>query len=94
MARLSGHLSLLDQCSPAPELMVRMIDRMAANWKTAALIDGGLAWYAARTKCIFCSHEADCRNWLEDPKALPEFCPNAKFFSGCAAAYAHADILE
>jgi len=99
MARPSEHLSLLDQSSPAPELMVRMMDRMAVNWKMAAHIDGGLAWYAARTKCIFCPHEAECRSWPEDPKALPEFCPNAKFFRGCAAAYAHdqffvPDVLE
>ena len=99
MTRLSEHLSLLDQSSPAPELMVRMMDHMAVNWKTAAHIDGGLAWYAARSKCVFCRHEAECRSWLDGPEALTEFCPNAKFFSGCAVAYAHdqlfvPDVLE
>lgn len=86
MTRPSEHLSELDKNSPAPELMVRMMDRMAVNWTMAARIDGGLAWYAARTKCIFCLHEAECRSWLEDPEALPEFCSNAKFFRDCAAA--------
>jgi hypothetical protein len=99
MTRPREQLPLLDENSPAPELMVRMMDHMAANWKTAALIDGGLAWYAARTKCIFCRHEAECRSWLDGPEALPEFCPNAKFFRVCAVAYAHdqffvRDVLE
>jgi Family of unknown function (DUF6455) len=88
MTRPSEHLSMLDQSSPAPELMVRMMDSMAVNWKTAARIDGGLAWYAARAKCIFCSHELECRSWLDGREALPEFCPNAKFFRRCAAGYA------
>ena len=89
MTRPSEHLSMLDENSPAPELMVRMMDRMAVNWKMAARIDGGLAWYAARTKCIFCRHEAECRSWIGDPDAMPAFCPNVKFFGRCAAAYAH-----
>lgn len=84
MTRPIGNLSLLDQGSPAPELMVRMMDEMAVNWKTAARIDGGLAWYAARSKCVFCRHEADCRSWLESADAMPAFCPNVKFFRQCS----------
>ncbi len=92
MMRPSEHLSMLDQSSPAPELMVRMMDQMAVNWTMAARMDGGLAWYAARSKCVFCRHEADCRTWLESPDAIPTFCPNAKFFRRCAEPmliYAH-----
>jgi len=89
MMNLGEHLRMPGENSPAPELMVRMMDRMAVDWKMAAAIDGGLAWYAARTKCIFCRHEAECRRWLEGPEAFPEFCPNAKFFRRCAAAYVH-----
>ena len=48
------------------------------DWTMAARIDEGLARYAARTKCIFLPSAA-----------LREFCPNAKFFGCCAAAYAH-----
>ena len=77
MINLGEHVCMPGENSPAPELMVRMMDRMAVNWKMAAAIDGGLAWYTARTKCIFCRHEAECRRWLEGPEALPEFCPNA-----------------
>jgi len=33
---------MLDQSSPAPELMVRMMDCMAVDWMMAARIDGGL----------------------------------------------------
>ncbi len=54
MMRPNEHLSMLDQSSPAPELMVRMMDQMAVNWTMAARMDGGLAWYAARSKCVFC----------------------------------------
>jgi hypothetical protein len=89
MMNLSEHVCMLGENSPAPELMVRMMDRMTVDWKMAAAIDGCLAWYAARTKCIFCDHEAECRSWLERPEALPEFCPNAKFFRRCAADYTH-----
>jgi len=93
MMNLGEHLRMPGENSPAPELMVRMMDRMAVDWKMAAAIDGGLAWYAARTKCIFCRHEAECRRWLEGPEAFPEFCPNAKFFGHCAAVYTHGGSL-
>ncbi|KAB2943627.1 MAG: DUF6455 family protein [Hyphomicrobium sp.] len=93
MMSVGDQLSLLDQNSPAPELMMRMMDRMAVNWKMAERVDGGLAWYAARSKCIFCRHERECRSWLEHPEALPEFCLNAKFFRRCAVAYAHDQFL-
>ncbi len=89
MMSVCDQLSMLDQSSPAPELMVRIMDRMGVNWKMAGRIDGGLAWYAARTKCIFCRLEGECRSWLDDPEALPEFCPNAKFFGLCAEDYVH-----
>jgi hypothetical protein len=87
MMSICDQLCMLDQSSPAPELMVRMMDRMAVNWKMAGRIDGGLAWYAARTKCIFCRLEGECRSRLDDPEALPEFCPNAEFFALCAEDY-------
>jgi hypothetical protein len=58
----------------------RTCARLARNvdWTMAARIDEGLARYSARTKCIFLPSAA-----------LPEFCPNAKFFGCCAAADAH-----
>jgi hypothetical protein len=87
MLNLGEHLCTRGENSPAPELMMRMMDCMAVDRKMAASIDGGLAWYAARTKCIFCRDEVECRRWLEEPEAFPEFCPNAKFFWRCAAGY-------
>ena len=41
--------SLLDRNSPHPELMQRMMERMAVNAITARRIDGGMAWCEART---------------------------------------------
>ena len=84
MTRPSEHLSMLDQSSPAPELMVRMMDSMAVNWKTAARIDGGLAGLASSG---IPTHESRRCIW-HGREALPEFCPNAKFFRRCAAGYA------
>ncbi len=46
--------SILDPNSPHPEPMQRMMERMAVNAITAMRMDGGMAWYEARTKCIFC----------------------------------------
>ena len=72
---------------PAPGLSKR---RVLNN----ILLTTACATDAARTKCIFCSHEAENVELVEDFKALPEFCPNAKFFSGCAAAYMFTQTSE
>ncbi len=61
--------SILDRNSPHPELMQRMMERMAVNAITAMRMDGGMAWCEARTKCIFCRHEEECRHWLDGSEA-------------------------
>ena len=86
--------SILDRNSPHPELMQRMMERMAVNAITATRIDGGMAWCEARAKCIFCRHEEECRNWLDGSEALrepPDFCPIVEFFRWCADTDAHDD---
>ena len=78
---------ILNQTSRQPELMDRMMERMLVNLIVAGRIDGGMAWYEARTKCIFCRHDGQCRNWLEGSDALAgltDFCPNVEFFRRCA----------
>jgi Family of unknown function (DUF6455) len=88
----SYRLSVLDQNAPQPELMERMMGRMVVNSNMATRIDGGMAWYEARTKCIFCRRERQCRNWLEGGESLREptdFCPNVEFFRQCADVSVH-----
>ena len=83
---------ILNQASRQPKLMDRMMERMLVNLIVAGRIDGGMAWYEARTKCIFCRHEGQCRNWLEGSAALAgptDFCPNVDFFRWCAEPKAH-----
>ncbi len=88
--------SILDRNSPHPELMQRMMQRMAVNAVTAMRIDGGMAWSEARTKCIFCRHEEECRHWLdgsEVPGEPPDFCPIVEFFGWCAETDEHDALL-
>jgi hypothetical protein len=71
------------------ELMDRMMDVVGVNPAIAVRVDKGAAWYEARTNCISCCHECECRNWLECSDGLavpPDFCPNAAFFRRCTEA--------
>ena len=68
------------------ELMDHMMQRLRVNPALAAGMDGGLGWYEAQTKCIFCPNVRRCCDWLEGSEPLPgpaEFCPNTAFFQGC-----------
>ena len=67
------------------ELMDRMMGLVGVNSAVAAGVDKGVAWYEARTNCISCCHERECRNWLECSEGLPvppDFCPNVEFSGG------------
>ena len=69
------------------EQMDRMMERVGARPEVAVRIDQGMAWYDARTKCIDCLAEQECRRWLQSTCATatsPDFCPNACFFRQCA----------
>jgi len=73
------------------ELMDRMMERIGVDPALAARIDGGSAWYDARTRCIGCCREAACHAWLAEagPSAEPPgFCANAPFLRACLAAAA------
>jgi hypothetical protein len=73
------------------ELMDRMLERIGAAPAVAARIDQGMAWYVARTMCIECLFEHQCRGWLANAGATepPDFCPNAPFFRRCAEGTRH-----
>jgi hypothetical protein len=83
---------MLEETSLRPELMDRMMERLLVSLSVAGRVDGGMALDEARTKCIFCRHETECRYWLEGSETLcgpTEFCPNVDFFRQCAETNPH-----
>ena len=80
---------MLDRVFRQAELMDRVMERLGVDPAMAARVDRGTAVYEARTRCIACSHERECRHWLEGSgvHASPaDFCPNADFLRYCADA--------
>jgi hypothetical protein len=68
------------------ELMDRMLAHVGVDPAAAMRIDRGMAWYEARSRCIACNRDRDCRDWLrsaDGPAEPAEFSPNARFFSLC-----------
>ena len=81
---------MLDRIFRQAELMDRMMERVGVNPAAAARLERGTAWYEARTSCIACCSERQCRDWLtlsetQAVSAPPEFCHNAAFFRRCGA---------
>ncbi len=79
---------MLNRIIRQAELMDRMMERVGVIPAAAACIDRGMAWYEARTRCIACCSERECRDWLarseaETSSEAPEFCHNADFFRRC-----------
>jgi len=68
------------------KLMDRMMEGVSVDAAVAARLDRGSALYEARTRCIGCCNERQCRDWLARLEAddasnePPEFCCNAEFF--------------
>ena len=66
------------------ELMDRMMECAGVEPVRAARIDKGTAWYEARSRCIACIHDRNCRAWIASqarkPAAVPDYCANAQFF--------------
>ena len=68
------------------ELMDRMISQSGVNPLDVVRCDGGMSWFEARTRCIDCNSDNQCRAWLESaPRGgpVPQFCPNADFLNQC-----------
>ena len=80
---------MLERIFRQAELMDAVMERLGVDPSTAARLDRGMAWYEARTKCIGCCEERQCRAWLERPGPLPgppPSCPNGDFFRRCLMA--------
>ena len=76
---------MLERVLRHAELMDSMMERVGVDAAVAARVDRGMAWYEARTRCIGCSSERECRDWLsraevDVPNEPPMFCCNADFF--------------
>ena len=78
--RFGAHL---DRIFRHAELMDRVMERLGIDPSVAARLDRGMAWYEARTRCLACRDERQCRLWLEQtdpvPTAPPRPCATAEF---------------
>jgi uncharacterized protein DUF6455 len=79
------NLSTFDRIFRQAKLMDRMMQRVGVHAATGTKIDKGGEWYEARTKCIACRSDRECREWLARPDVdavsdPPEFCENGNFF--------------
>jgi len=79
---------MLDRVLRQAELIDRVMCRVGVDAGTAARLDRGMALYEARSTCIGCSRERQCRIWLARAEAQgvvepAEFCENAAFFGRC-----------
>jgi len=73
----------LDRVFTRFDLMNRVLGRLGIPQVMAARHDKGRAIHEARTRCLHCSKEAECRQWLETSGSRPPppgFCPNAVLF--------------
>lgn len=81
---------MLNRIFRQADLMDRVMAHAHLDAAAAVRLDRGMAWYEARSKCIACDHERQCRLWLERNDLAPESppqCPNADFFRRCAGAH-------
>ena len=88
---------MLDRVLRQSELMDRMIEHMGVDPAAAARLDGGTAWYEARTRCIACHAERQCEAWLaRTPRGAqaPAFCHNARFFGRCFGADRKRELVS
>jgi hypothetical protein len=72
------------------DLMDRMMARVGTDRLQAMRAEQGMCWYQARTRCLECNAECQCRAWLKaqpdgEPAAAPAFCPNAAFLMSCTS---------
>ncbi len=72
-----------DKVAEHASLMSGMMQRLGIEEADVSTIDGGLALWAAQTKCLFCPDLKSCKSWLVDGDATKqpnEFCPNHALF--------------
>jgi hypothetical protein len=70
------------------DLMDRMMERTGANPLLAIRRDGSASWCEARSRCVDCAADRQCRDWLDagpsnGPQGAPAFCANSDFINAC-----------
>jgi hypothetical protein len=76
---------MLDRVLRQSELMDRVLQQLGVSPVVAARVDRGFGFYEARSRCIACSHERECREALQSASAAgpAPFCPNGDFLRTC-----------
>jgi len=86
---------MLERIVRHAELMDSIMERLGIDPAVAARLDRGMAWYEARTRCLACCDERQCRHWLEHtdpaPTAPPRSCANVEFFRRCRVSRSNRD---
>src|SRR5262245_11727400 len=86
---------MLERIVRHAELMDSIMERLGIDPAVAARLDRGMAWYEARTRCLACCDERQCRHWLEQadpaPTAPPRSCANVEFFRRCRVSRSNRD---
>jgi hypothetical protein len=88
MSEKTDGFPLFNRILAQADLMDRMMERMDADPLVAIRRDGGATFYDARSRCIDCAADRQCRNWLDaapstEPQVVPTFCVNSDFIKSC-----------
>ena len=76
---------MLNRVLQHAELMDQMMERLGVDPAAAARLENGMAWYEARSQCIACPSERQCREWLKRAAIAPllgppDFCDSSALF--------------
>lgn len=83
-----NYASYCQRLDEQPKLMSEMLVRIGLDEARVLEVDGGLAWFSACTKCVFCPEPQRCVNWLNgssEADSPANFCPNSALFTQCLA---------
>jgi hypothetical protein len=90
-------VSVLDRVIAQAERMDNMMGAIGVNRLIAIRCENSASWYEARTRCIDCAVERQCKSWIDDtasdqPRDPPPFCPNTAFFLACREEASDSDV--
>jgi hypothetical protein len=91
MSKHSDGFPIFNRVIAQTDLMDRMIARTGADPLVAIRRDGVAAWHQARSRCVDCVADEQCRRWLDstpcdEPQDVPAFCANRAFIEACRGA--------
>lgn len=88
MSKQSDGFPIFNRVVSQADLMDRMMARTGADPLIAIRRDGGAAWHEARSRCVDCVADEQCRRWLDsilcdELQDVPAFCANSAFIKTC-----------